>query len=389
MAERLISADTMERTLGRVWCPIKGVVCKDLGENHFLITFLQSSGKRRAMEDGPWMISKDLLVVEDFDETKTLDEMDFTHIPIWVRVSNLPFGMMKKEAAEILGNKIGDFKEADVGEDGSAIGRVLRIKVIIDIRKPIMRGMMVKVGVDEKEKWCSCAYEFLPDFCYTCGRIGHIDKQCSTRLGPGETQQFSRALRFLPEKKRLEGFEERSSQHGRLRGGWSGGGSGSRGSQDGRDSRSGRWASSGSGSDAARWRKGEDEKDGDKDQEVQSPLKAPPKLLGDAKTSKKKLNLANENEAEGSKLAGEGKKGSGADQASKRGRKGSYKKVERVRQGQKDGKEARLVLGKRNAEESDEVVDEGGKKMKLGVDMAMKDALAEKNAGPVDRSCEA
>lgn len=85
---------TLEHTLGCVWCPIKGVNCKDFGENHFLFTFLHSSGKHRALEDDPWMISKDLVEVVDFDETKTLEEMEFNLIPIWVRVSNLPFGMM-------------------------------------------------------------------------------------------------------------------------------------------------------------------------------------------------------------------------------------------------------------------------------------------------------
>ncbi|CAD6247810.1 unnamed protein product [Miscanthus lutarioriparius] len=142
-----------------------------------------------------------------------------------------------------------------------------------------MRGITVKVGREEKEKWCSFAYEFLPDFCYTCERVGHIDKQCEVRLEAGETQQFSKCLRYIPEKKKMEGFQDRSSQSGRLRGGWIGGGSGSRGSHDGRDNRSGRWASSGSGSDAARWRKEEGEKSGEKEEEMLSPLKAPPKPM--------------------------------------------------------------------------------------------------------------
>lgn len=67
MVERLITSEVVERSLGKVWCLIKGIVCKDLGENHFLITFLQSAGKQRALEDGPWMISKDLAMVMDFD----------------------------------------------------------------------------------------------------------------------------------------------------------------------------------------------------------------------------------------------------------------------------------------------------------------------------------
>jgi hypothetical protein len=135
LVEKLVSIETLERTLEHVWCPIKGVLCKDLGENHFLFTFLQASGKRRALEDGLWMISKDPVIMEDFDESKTLDEMEFIHIQIWVRVSNLPFGMMDKETGATLGEKIGVFKNVDMGEDGTAVGRVLRIKVLINIRK--------------------------------------------------------------------------------------------------------------------------------------------------------------------------------------------------------------------------------------------------------------
>lgn len=110
LAEKLVAPETLERTLGRVWCPIKGVLCKDLGENHFLFTFLQASGKRRALEDGPWMIAKDLVVMADFDESKTLDEMEFFYVPIWVRVSNLPFGMMDRETVLLWGKRLASSK---------------------------------------------------------------------------------------------------------------------------------------------------------------------------------------------------------------------------------------------------------------------------------------
>ncbi|XP_062197318.1 uncharacterized protein LOC133900214 [Phragmites australis] len=207
----------------------------------------------------------------DFDESKTLEEMEFNHVPIWVRVSNLPLGMMDEETRAILGKKIGVFKEVDVGDDGLAVGRVLRIKVVIDIRKPLMRGIMIKVGSKEREKWCSFAYEFLPDFCYICGCIGHIDKHCEVRLEKGEAQQFSRNLRYIPEKKKGEGFEERRLVSGRSRGLWHGGSSGSKGSQD---ARGGRWASLGSASDALTWKKKEGDGE-EKGEEVTSPPKAP------------------------------------------------------------------------------------------------------------------
>jgi hypothetical protein len=40
LTEKPVRADALEMSLGKVWCPIKGVECKDLGENRFLFTFL-------------------------------------------------------------------------------------------------------------------------------------------------------------------------------------------------------------------------------------------------------------------------------------------------------------------------------------------------------------
>lgn len=83
LAEKSVQAEALEISLGRVWCPLKGVECTDLGENRFLFTFLQGSGKRRALEDGPWMFGKDLVVMADFEGNKTIiDEVDFISIPI-------------------------------------------------------------------------------------------------------------------------------------------------------------------------------------------------------------------------------------------------------------------------------------------------------------------
>ena len=74
LAEKLVHGDGLATALGRIWCPIKGISCKDLGENRFLFTFHQASGKRRALEDGPWMFGKDLVVMVDFDPSKSVDE---------------------------------------------------------------------------------------------------------------------------------------------------------------------------------------------------------------------------------------------------------------------------------------------------------------------------
>ena len=120
------------------------------------------------MDDGPWTISKEVLVMADYDESKSIDEVEFTTIPIWIRVARLPMGLMKKEVAIQIREELGEFMEVDLENDEFAAGRFLRVKVRIEIEKPLRRGIMIDVGEGAQERWCPITYEFLPDFCYVC-----------------------------------------------------------------------------------------------------------------------------------------------------------------------------------------------------------------------------
>ncbi|KAM0904032.1 hypothetical protein ACQ4PT_018268 [Festuca glaucescens] len=102
---------------------------KDLGENVFLFTFHQASGRKKAVENGPWMFDKDLLVLEEYDASKSTDEYAFDTIPIWVRIFKLPLGSMNEDTGEQIGNQIGQFLEVEGLVDGLAVGKYLRVKV--------------------------------------------------------------------------------------------------------------------------------------------------------------------------------------------------------------------------------------------------------------------
>lgn len=68
------------------------------------------------------MFGKDLVIMIDYDEKKTIEEMEFTFIPIWARVFKLPLGMMHQAMGEAIGGELGEFMEMDKEEDGSAVG---------------------------------------------------------------------------------------------------------------------------------------------------------------------------------------------------------------------------------------------------------------------------
>jgi hypothetical protein len=168
---------------------------------------------------------------------------------------------------EMIGEKVGVWLEADVGEDDLAAGEFLRIKVKIDITKPLMRGMMIQVG-EGRSKWCPFGYEYLPEFCYNCGVIGHDDKCCPIPRRKGEERQFGSWLRAYIPKKQNSGERQRWNN---------GGGSGSGSRSYGFGERRGVV-----GSNSLSWRKDDSNRSGsademgkttDKVEEVTSPLK--------------------------------------------------------------------------------------------------------------------
>ncbi|KAE8780677.1 hypothetical protein D1007_46141 [Hordeum vulgare] len=113
------------------------------------------------------------------------------------------------------------------------------------------------VGVEEegsgqKRKkgllWCRFEYEHMPDFCYTCGVIGHGEKECSTRPTRGDVPQFGLWLRAEVHHRRND-----VAVYGRGQGSRSL--SGSEGSQERRGGFGWGKGSKGSGTDAASWKK--------------------------------------------------------------------------------------------------------------------------------------
>ena len=97
LSEKPAKAEYLGRALSGAWCPFSRVECKGLGRNRFLFQFHDDVSKNKAIRGGPWMFNKDLLVMEDFVPSKTIDEYEFKSIPIWVRAYGIPMGMMSTE----------------------------------------------------------------------------------------------------------------------------------------------------------------------------------------------------------------------------------------------------------------------------------------------------
>lgn len=83
-------------------------------------------------------------------------------------------------------------------------GNSLRIRVKIDVQKPLRRGTMIRIGSRGEEEWIEMRFEKLPDYCYGCGRLGHLAKECddSESLNSNKPQYgIGLKMEFIPKGK--------------------------------------------------------------------------------------------------------------------------------------------------------------------------------------------
>lgn len=173
LTDKKFSLKAFIRTMEVSWSLSRGIVVNPVGENVFIIDF-SHKGDCGYVLNSPWSFDGHAILLAKFDGDARVEDIVFDRLPIWIRVFNLPINKMNIRVAMAVGDKVGRFLEADVDDNGWKIGRYLRIRVELDVTKPLRRGVVLKFGDKGIEDWFPFQYERLPDFCYICGRLEHV-----------------------------------------------------------------------------------------------------------------------------------------------------------------------------------------------------------------------
>ncbi|VFQ81500.1 unnamed protein product [Cuscuta campestris] len=195
LTERPVNFVAMKNTMASLWRPEEGMVVKEVGAGLYIFQFGALAEMERVMEMCPWSFNNQALLLERLGRSKDPSEVSLHHLYVWVRVYGLKRGFFSERVAQRLGNEIGQFVEADPKNFSNPWSSYLRIRVKLDVQKPLKKGTRLK---REGKEWfhVDFAYERLPTFCFVCGRLGHGERFC-----PETLRQWGRQVerKFGPE----------------------------------------------------------------------------------------------------------------------------------------------------------------------------------------------
>lgn len=181
-SERTLNPSVFMSTIKNVWVTTHGVDINMIGKNLFQFQFYHWRDKEKVLAGQPWHFDKVALLLTEMDAASKPSELIFYSLPIWVRIYDIPFrGRTNETNARMLGDKIGGFLEMDKSEN-LGMEKSLRLRVMLDVRKPLKKYVPIKVRGGEVCK-CPVKYEKLPLICYYCGKLGHGSSECKEVFG--------------------------------------------------------------------------------------------------------------------------------------------------------------------------------------------------------------
>lgn len=194
-AKKTVNKETLRKSLPRILRSRGRTKIEMVGHNLFVASFSLATDKRIALEEGPWHYFQDLMILKETDTMQTPADVEFNEITMWVQCHNVPMACMEAGIIRRLGEKVGTVEEVDVGEEGLCLGKFARVRVTRRIDEPLIRCIPITQEHTDREVLAILQYERLPQFCFRCGRIGHISKECEDKFMDDTAPKYDNWLR--------------------------------------------------------------------------------------------------------------------------------------------------------------------------------------------------
>ncbi|KAH0982570.1 hypothetical protein GBA52_009747 [Prunus armeniaca] len=142
--------------------------------------FSHFEDKQNVVTYAAWKFDKKLVLIEEPDGNVAPSKMNLKFADFWVQIHNIPLLKMTEKLAKSIGDRIGKCIDISRCEGVELVGGFMRIRVRVDITKPLQRGLRINLlGVGGTSDLVELVYEKLPKFCLGCRRISHALQDCT------------------------------------------------------------------------------------------------------------------------------------------------------------------------------------------------------------------
>nr|POE99838.1 hypothetical protein CFP56_61880 [Quercus suber] len=142
--KRVLNVDAVARTFKPLWRTAGELKIRDIGEHILLFEFEDVLDLERVMEFEPWSYDKHLVAFERVLDIESVPFLEFSRSTFWVQMHNILERSLKVEVGEMIGKTIGRVIQVADLEDDSAGSEFLRVRINIDISKPLPRASLRK-----------------------------------------------------------------------------------------------------------------------------------------------------------------------------------------------------------------------------------------------------
>ena len=204
---RSYNFEALKRTLNQIWTISNGALFRTIENGFFVVQFANLRDKTKVLAGRPWTFDQNLILLSEIEGELQPSNISLTMCPFWLRLYNLPMAYRTQKYITLIVSSMGEVLEFD--SDGIVWDKSARIRVLLDVTKPLKRVQRISLKKGDPVT-VEIKYERLLTFCYVCGIIGHIERDCLLHQEEEKEieKQWGSWLRASPRKGRIKMEEE-------------------------------------------------------------------------------------------------------------------------------------------------------------------------------------
>ncbi|XP_020675523.1 uncharacterized protein LOC110094600 [Dendrobium catenatum] len=151
-----------------------------LGRGWFLCSFSSEEMVEAVHSGGPWFVNKYIVGMEKWTSNFTTPSIKGLSSPIWIRIPLLPLKCWDEKNVACIASRIGKPLMLDGNMFHWGRREFARVCVRIKLDQPLPIGVWVDSMAGRFFQ--NVEYEKVSNFCFVCGKIGHVNKECGQKV---------------------------------------------------------------------------------------------------------------------------------------------------------------------------------------------------------------